>query len=164
MAVARRSGGTAEISRPSMHTRPASGRTKPAMLRMIVVLPQPDGPRSVSSRPGGTVSVTSSTARTLPYCLTKPSRSRRRPPAPGCPRSFRDIRVEQVRPPPEPLVDDGVVEGHLVTRLGQERGELPAGRHLLVDRAHVPDLGDHGLPLRAQHIVDELRGQRLVNY
>src|SRR5580704_11223537 len=114
MAVARRSGGTAEISRPSMHTRPASGRTKPAMLRMIVVLPQPDGPRSVSNWPGGTVSVTSSTAGTLPYRLTRPSISSRRPPPPRPPRSFRDIRVEQVRPPPEPLVDDGVIERDLI--------------------------------------------------
>ena len=45
-----------------MRTRPASGRSKPAIIRSVVVLPQPDGPSSVTSSPGATVRLTSRAA------------------------------------------------------------------------------------------------------
>ena len=37
-----------------MKMRPAVGSWKPAIMRRVVVLPQPDGPSSVSSSPGRT--------------------------------------------------------------------------------------------------------------
>src|SRR5438105_2620304 len=44
------------------YTRPSSGCSKPAIIRSVVVLPQPDGPSSVSSSPGSTSRLTSLTA------------------------------------------------------------------------------------------------------
>ena len=37
--------------------RPLVGRSKPAIIRSVVVLPQPDGPSSVKNSPGGIVEV-----------------------------------------------------------------------------------------------------------
>src|SRR5688572_10148759 len=45
---------------------PPSGFSSPAMERMVVVLPQPEGPSRVSTEPVGTEKLISSTARTLP--------------------------------------------------------------------------------------------------
>ena len=47
-----------------MRMRPASGRSKPAIMRRLVVLPHPDGPRSEKNSPLRTSSETSSTAAT----------------------------------------------------------------------------------------------------
>src|SRR5258706_14313610 len=44
-------------------------KSRPAMRRKVVVLPQPEGPRSVTSVPGSTVKLTRSSARTSPNCL-----------------------------------------------------------------------------------------------
>src|SRR5216683_530494 len=51
---------------PPIHTRPASGSWKPAIIRRVVVLPHPEGPRRVSSSPGRTSRLTSRTAYTSP--------------------------------------------------------------------------------------------------
>src|SRR3977135_3592864 len=51
---------------PPIHTRPASGSWKPAIMRRVVVLPHPEGPRRVSSSPGRTSRLTSRTAYTSP--------------------------------------------------------------------------------------------------
>src|SRR5574341_1110062 len=50
-----------------MKTRPASGCSNPAIIRSVVVLPQPEGPRSVRSSAGSTVRLTSRTAYTSPF-------------------------------------------------------------------------------------------------
>ena len=42
-------GGTEAMSLPSKITCPASGVSKPPMMRSIVVFPQPDGPSSVTN-------------------------------------------------------------------------------------------------------------------
>src|SRR5512137_2063562 len=47
-----------------MNTRPDVGFSKPAMIRRAVVLPQPDGPRNVTSSPSLTSRLTPSTAVT----------------------------------------------------------------------------------------------------
>ena len=39
------------MSRPVSSTRPASGSSKPAIIRSEVVLPQPDGPSSEKNSP-----------------------------------------------------------------------------------------------------------------
>ena len=43
------------------------------MMRIVVVLPAPLGPRKPVTRPGWQVKLTSSTARKLPYVLVSPS-------------------------------------------------------------------------------------------
>src|SRR5512135_2315044 len=55
---------------------PSSIGSRPAILFNVVVLPHPDGPRSVVSVPLLTVNETLSTARTLPKFLTNPSMMR----------------------------------------------------------------------------------------
>ncbi len=45
---------------------PPSGFSSPAIERIVVVLPQPEGPSRVSTEPVGTEKLISSTARTLP--------------------------------------------------------------------------------------------------
>ncbi len=45
---------------------PASGASKPAIMRSSVVLPQPEGPSRVKNSPGSIASVTSSIAVSAP--------------------------------------------------------------------------------------------------
>src|SRR5882762_10712554 len=61
------------MSAPPSVTRPASGRSNPAMIRSVVVLPEPDGPSSVKNSPSPTLRSTSSTATTSPYVFRIPS-------------------------------------------------------------------------------------------
>ena len=78
--ISRRSGATntpaagSLTTRPPIVMRPASLCSSPAIIRSVVVLPQPDGPSSVSSSPSATSSETWSTARTVPKCLAIASR------------------------------------------------------------------------------------------
>src|SRR5258705_8748378 len=65
--------GSASRSWPSMTTRPAVGLSSPAMMRMVVVLPAPFGPRKPWISPLGTSKLTPSTAVNDPYFLTRPS-------------------------------------------------------------------------------------------
>ncbi len=62
MPTRRRSGGTTEVpdvrTRSPTTTRPASGRSSPAMVRSSVVLPHPLGPSSARTAPGATASDT----------------------------------------------------------------------------------------------------------
>ena len=66
----RRSGGTTwageEISSLSIAMVPAEGGAKPAIMRSVVVLPQPDGPSSETNSPGAISSEKSATASTAP--------------------------------------------------------------------------------------------------
>jgi len=58
---------TAVTSRSPMKISPALGSWKPAIIRSVVVLPQPEGPSSVISSPGATSRLTSRTAATSPF-------------------------------------------------------------------------------------------------
>jgi hypothetical protein len=49
-----------------MRISPAVGCSRPAIARSVVVLPQPEGPSSVSCSPGKTLKLTPRTAGTLP--------------------------------------------------------------------------------------------------
>jgi hypothetical protein len=64
------SGGSAadgdETTVPSISIVPAVGRRKPAIMRSVVVLPQPDGPSSETNSPGASARLKSSTAVTAP--------------------------------------------------------------------------------------------------
>src|SRR5438128_384876 len=52
---------------------PASGRSKPAIIRSVVVFPEPDGPSRVKNSPASISRSTWSTATTSPYVLRTPS-------------------------------------------------------------------------------------------
>src|SRR4051794_4598754 len=57
---------------PPSDTRPASGRSNPAIRRSVVVFPEPDGPSMVKNSPWAISRSTSSTAATSPNCLRSP--------------------------------------------------------------------------------------------
>ncbi len=63
---------------PSRRMSPVVGATKPAIMRSVVVLPQPEGPSSTISSPGWTSRLTASTALCAPNCLPSRSSARRR--------------------------------------------------------------------------------------
>src|SRR5215468_2198504 len=79
--------GSRARSWPSISTRPAVGLSSPAIMRMVVVLPAPFGPRKPWISPGATERLTPSTAVKAPYFLTSDStaiiRSGGPPPAVG---------------------------------------------------------------------------------
>src|SRR5581483_6903837 len=112
------------MSSPPSMIRPASGCSKPAIIRSVVVFPEPDGPRSVKNSPSPTVRSMPSTATTSPYALRAPSTRT----------SAAKATLEDVEPALELLVAD------------RERGEDPddvavdaaAEQH----QAVVPGCGD----------------------
>src|SRR4026207_2095269 len=55
-----------ETTRPSIAMVPSLGARKPAIMRRVVVLPQPDGPSSETNSPGGGIRLRRSTAVTAP--------------------------------------------------------------------------------------------------
>src|SRR5215212_3381889 len=78
-------------------TCPAVGVSRPATMRSVVVLPQPEGPSRAKNEPAGMVSVRSSTATAAPKAFRRPTRRRSRGPC-SCPAtpSGTDHLLEQV--------------------------------------------------------------------
>src|SRR4051812_6799900 len=68
--------GTPIIDRPRMRMSPDVGCSKPAIMRIKVVLPQPEGPRMEKNSPGATLKLTSLTAAYEPKRLMTLTRSR----------------------------------------------------------------------------------------
>ena len=62
MPALRFHGGNSVTSWPASRTRPAVGSMKPATMRKVVVLPQPEGPSRTRNSPSAMVSETSRTA------------------------------------------------------------------------------------------------------
>jgi hypothetical protein len=62
----RRCGGLPRTLSPKMRISPVVGASRPAIIRIVVVLPQPEGPRIETISPGKTSRLTPSTARILP--------------------------------------------------------------------------------------------------
>ena len=60
-------------SRPWSRIRPSDGSSKPAIIRSVVVFPQPDGPSIVKNSPSRIVNDTSSTAQKAPNIFVTPS-------------------------------------------------------------------------------------------
>src|SRR5215468_8885348 len=56
-------------SSPSSRMRPEVGNSRPAIMRKVVVLPQPDGPRMTKKEPWSTVKSTPFTAVKVPNVL-----------------------------------------------------------------------------------------------
>src|SRR2546425_1910968 len=69
MPTPRWRGGTSLTHRPSKTTSPASGRSKPAIIRSVVVLPHPDPPTTDTSSPCAISSDSPSTAVAAPKRL-----------------------------------------------------------------------------------------------
>src|SRR5215467_2548847 len=67
--------GAARYSRPLTLTRPAVGSSRPAIIRIVVDLPAPFGPRKPVTTPGGTTKSSPSTASVSPYRLLRFSTS-----------------------------------------------------------------------------------------
>src|SRR5688572_28486065 len=65
--------GSRARSWPLMVTLPLVGLSRPAMMRIVVVLPAPFGPRKPWISPGSTARLTLSTAVNDPYLLTSAS-------------------------------------------------------------------------------------------
>src|SRR5687767_14361160 len=74
MPTARRRGLTSFTTRPPKRISPASGRSKPAIMRSVVVLPHPEPPTSATSSPGAMSRDSASTARAPPKRLVTPRR------------------------------------------------------------------------------------------
>src|SRR5918996_3835722 len=162
MPMSRVYAGRSVMSSPSRRMRPSVGRSSPAIIRSIVVLPHPDGPRKEISFPGGSSRSTPSTAITSSNRLTSPS-SLSPPRASTFAPVDRSLGKDQLGPvlvdPVFPLVV------HLVLRAERCFGTGPRD-DLVVLVAHVERLsfrrrdrperqGELGLDLRAAHVVDE---------
>src|SRR5215216_518109 len=59
---------------PSNLIWPDVGSTRPATMRSVVVLPHPEGPRSVTNSPSAMSALTLSTAKVVPYRFVTLSR------------------------------------------------------------------------------------------
>src|ERR1041384_1776876 len=75
MFTGRRFEKTVVTSSPWSRMRPSSGTSKPAIIRSVVVLPQPLGPSSEKNSPSRIARLTSLTAAALPKRLLTPSSS-----------------------------------------------------------------------------------------
>src|SRR5438309_10381120 len=116
-------------TRPPTLISPARGRSRPAIERSVVVLPQPLGPRSVKSFPSGTSKLTSCAARTiwprsLGYSVNNPSTF-----STWFPASFLDAEF-----PAQPLGD------HHQDEEGQDEKHAEGGElHVLAVLPQLPD-------------------------
>src|SRR6476646_5027625 len=126
--------GACARSWPLMVIRPLVGLSRPAMMRMVVVLPAPFGPRKPWISPGATDRLTPSTAVKDPYFLTSVSTaimgSGRLRPAMG-----RAVALGQ-----------GEIEGpHVLGRPPHEQGSgALLHRHLEDAHLRVTDGGEDG--------------------
>src|SRR5215213_4522092 len=76
MLTGRLLAGTPIMDFPRMRMSPEVGCSNPAIMRMRVVLPHPEGPRIEKNSPGETLNVTSSTAAWVPKRLVTVTMSR----------------------------------------------------------------------------------------
>jgi hypothetical protein len=76
MPIWRSRGRRLTTSRPSMRIAPWSGVSKPAIMRKVVVLPQPEGPRNDTNSPASTLRLTPRTTWLAPKPFCRPSSSR----------------------------------------------------------------------------------------
>src|SRR3954469_25112719 len=84
--------------RPRQRTSPASGRTRPMAMRIVVVLPAPLDPQNPNIDPGATVKPTPSSTWLSPKLLWSPSNSSTCPPyveGRSCPEPYRVRRPDQ---------------------------------------------------------------------
>src|SRR6478672_3151520 len=133
------------MSSPPSVMRPASGCSKPAIIRKVVVLPDPEGPRGVKNSPAATVRSTLSTATTSPYVFLHPSTATS---------AATDEALQDVEPLVQFFVadrerdedaDDVPVDPArkekqaLLARLARDAARLVTGALGQLDRDHRPD-------------------------
>src|SRR6185369_2924615 len=176
MPISRRSGATKRpaagslTTRSPMTMRPASFCSRPAIMRSVVVLPQPDGPSSVSSRPSATSRETASTAHTVPNRLLTPSTLTPGIAAPIAPASRSELSVpagaggEATR---ALLALAGVVRRLAERELVAERlpGRAPIAAHAARRKfgdAPRERLGLLARPARRHDAVGEAEGERFA--
>src|SRR6266850_975923 len=123
--------GACARSWPLMVIRPRVGLSSPAMMRMVVVLPAPLGPRNPWISPGSTERLTPSTAVKEPYVLTSASTAIM---ASGRLRPAMGLVV---------ALGDGELEGPQVLGRPPDQERRRARLHLQVHHVHlgVPDGG-----------------------
>src|SRR3990170_1190023 len=160
--MSRRCGGRSVMSSSSRKTRPSVGRSRPAIIRRSVVLPQPDGPRKEISFPAGNSRSTPATATTSPKRFTSPWSLR--PPRAGTVAVGRSALGEDHL---RPLLVDPVLPlvVHLVLRTERDlRPRSADGVVLLLGEVHRLLLGRRGraegpcqlgLDRWPAHVVDE---------
>src|SRR6056297_4299927 len=140
MFTGRLLGATSSTERPLIRMSPSEGARNPAIIRMIVVLPQPDGPRMEKNEPGGTSKLTSSTAVVSPNRLVRWVQARsgcvilgvlqckRPPPLRRKPRRYRAASVRGFDAVEHTALDHLEACGHrripldVVHRFGREAG------------------------------------------
>src|SRR5215212_6845078 len=154
MPMSRLCTGRSVMSWPPTWTRPLSGISKPAMMRRLVVLPQPDGPSSEKNSPALMSSVTPSTATTLPSKVLVTSSSLMvAEDSVSALQDFGDARVDVVLAGVVPFpvgLDQGRDLGLRREQLGVVLGvEL----HLPVGRRVPHALGQQLLHVGPQHVV-----------
>src|SRR5207247_2562081 len=76
---------------------PLVGRSRPTIIRAIVVLPEPDSPTMATDRPGGRRNDTSSTATRSPNSLRSPSASRMGAPVVSAIGRFLELAAQLAR-------------------------------------------------------------------
>src|SRR2546421_3412260 len=102
MPTERRRGGTSLTTRSSKRISPASGRSKPAIRRSVVVLPQPEPPTRETSSPRPISSESPSTAGDAPKRLGRPARLMRTSPRDHFqPALDEPVLVPRIARPPE---------------------------------------------------------------
>ena len=109
---------------PCTSASPLVGRSSPSIIRMVVDLPAPFGPRNPVTRPGGTVNVRSSTAFVSPKCLVSPLASIMTPRY-RCAAPRQRSRDRDNSPLPGERSDGGM---HCARGLSRSPGSTPAPR------------------------------------
>src|SRR5690348_4484968 len=154
----RLAGFTASRSAPSRVIVPAVGSTKPAIICRVVVLPQPDGPRSERNSPFSMLSERLSTTATAPYRFVSPSRTRKLIAA-VAPPSPLDLARPTLVPFFAMLVHGVPVDHlelvHLLRPVGNAGALLGWQLHILVDGAEPGAAREHRLRFGAQEVLDE---------
>src|SRR6266536_663394 len=163
MPQSRFSGGSPVTSRSPIRIEPAVGGSKPAIMRRVVVLPQPDGPRSAMSSPSAIRRERASTARTSPNRFVRelsvmPDKLVSRTPGSAVARHPLVPNLHHVIACPGGVQPDVVPLGDLAQRVLRDRYQLcqlPADLHVLVGGRPPELLGPLALDRLTQPVVDE---------
>src|SRR6476660_7783879 len=125
--------------------RPSSGRSKPAISRSVVVLPEPDGPSSVKNSPAGISRSTRSTATTSPYVFRMPvSRTSISAAGMGCAADFDSASAGVAKRFLQQV--EAALEQHVVDREGDEdTNDVSVDTARKEDQAAVTGSRSHGL-------------------
>src|SRR5437016_3662796 len=165
----------AEIARPSSSMVPSVGSRKPAIIRSVVVLPQPEGPSSETNSPRASASVARSTAVKAPkrqvtsrsaslltrYHRGGPRHGPPHPPALVAPRMNRGAPRSRVR---SPMASDGL-RAHARARPAEHEvaPDYAEAHHHQGDGDHDEDEADRGeqLEVALVALVEEQHRQHL---